>query len=154
MKIVATTSLPAVDRPNADCWNAARSRQMFVSLSNLETHKNFDHSSVSSFPCKKCSFAFQSKAEFDEHLSGMEHNMPMKVPDDTDNEYDDEHFVKICNFCGLIFNLFEDLDHHHSNYLRCYSCKICYHNEFQFKKHEIKLRSFYGKEKCTFTCTI
>ena len=27
MKIVATTSLPAVDRPNADRWNAARSRQ-------------------------------------------------------------------------------------------------------------------------------
>ena len=27
MKIVATTSLPAVDRPNADRWNAACSRQ-------------------------------------------------------------------------------------------------------------------------------
>ena len=27
MKIVATTSLPAVDRPNAERWNAARSRQ-------------------------------------------------------------------------------------------------------------------------------
>ena len=27
MKIVATPSLPAVDRPNADRWNAARSRQ-------------------------------------------------------------------------------------------------------------------------------
>ena len=27
MKILATTSLPAVDRPNADRWNAARSRQ-------------------------------------------------------------------------------------------------------------------------------
>ena len=27
MKIVATTSLPAVDRPNADRWNTARSRQ-------------------------------------------------------------------------------------------------------------------------------
>ena len=31
--LVATTSLPAVDRPNADrpnadCWNAARSRQL------------------------------------------------------------------------------------------------------------------------------
>ena len=25
MEIVATTSLPAVDRPNADRWNAARS---------------------------------------------------------------------------------------------------------------------------------
>ena len=27
MKIMATTSLPAVDRPNTDRWNAARSRQ-------------------------------------------------------------------------------------------------------------------------------
>ena len=27
MKIVATTSLPAVDRPNADRWSATRSRQ-------------------------------------------------------------------------------------------------------------------------------
>ena len=27
MKIVASTSLPAVDRPNAGRWNAARSRQ-------------------------------------------------------------------------------------------------------------------------------
>ena len=30
MTIVATTSLPAVDRPNADRWNAARSRQLLV----------------------------------------------------------------------------------------------------------------------------
>ena len=29
MKIVATTSLPAVDRPNADRWNAARSCQFW-----------------------------------------------------------------------------------------------------------------------------
>ena len=29
MEIVATTPLPAVDRPNADRWNAARSRQYF-----------------------------------------------------------------------------------------------------------------------------
>ena len=27
MRIVANTSLPAVDRPNADCWNTARSCQ-------------------------------------------------------------------------------------------------------------------------------
>ena len=32
MKIVATTSLPAVDRPNADRWNAAGSRQKNTSL--------------------------------------------------------------------------------------------------------------------------
>ena len=30
MKIVATTSLPAVYRPNADRWNTARSRQFFT----------------------------------------------------------------------------------------------------------------------------
>ena len=29
MKIVATTSLPAVDPPNADRWNAPRSRQNY-----------------------------------------------------------------------------------------------------------------------------
>ena len=33
MKIVATTSLPAVDRPNADRWNAARSRQKIMRIS-------------------------------------------------------------------------------------------------------------------------
>ena len=30
MKIGATTSLPAVNRPNADRWNAARSRQLEI----------------------------------------------------------------------------------------------------------------------------
>ena len=40
MKIVATTSLPAVDRPNADRWNAARSRQ------NTETRNFFGHSMI------------------------------------------------------------------------------------------------------------
>ena len=34
MKIVATTSLPAVDRPNTDRWNAARSRQ-FLRISPI-----------------------------------------------------------------------------------------------------------------------
>ena len=38
MKIVATTSLPAVDRPNADRWNAARSRQ--------KTDENSDYYAV------------------------------------------------------------------------------------------------------------
>ena len=32
MRIVATTSLPLVDRPNDDRWNAARSCQIFVCL--------------------------------------------------------------------------------------------------------------------------
>ena len=37
MKIVATTPLPAVDRPNADRWNGARSRQ------NADQLKKEDH---------------------------------------------------------------------------------------------------------------
>ena len=39
MKIVATTSLPAVDRPNADRWNAARSRQNFYELGLMKINK-------------------------------------------------------------------------------------------------------------------
>ena len=38
MEIVATTSLPAVDRPNADRWNAARSRQL-----NSPEHAEWKH---------------------------------------------------------------------------------------------------------------
>ena len=37
MKIVATTSLPAVDRPNADRWNAARLRQ-FRHLKSIDNN--------------------------------------------------------------------------------------------------------------------
>ena len=35
MKIVATTLLPAVDRPNADRWNADHSRQLYLELPNV-----------------------------------------------------------------------------------------------------------------------
>ena len=38
MIIVATTSLPAVDRSNADRWNAARSRQL-IGLLNVRIRR-------------------------------------------------------------------------------------------------------------------
>ena len=41
MKIVATTSLPAVDRPNADRWNAARSRQLIFNHEGGTQKLNF-----------------------------------------------------------------------------------------------------------------
>ena len=57
MKIVATTSLPAVDRPNADRWNAARSRQYFLaSIRKFLTQNKF-------------SIASQNKKKFDKKLS-------------------------------------------------------------------------------------
>ena len=42
MKIVATASLPAVDRPNADRWNAARSRQNFRFSLNMNGKNSLD----------------------------------------------------------------------------------------------------------------
>ena len=39
MEIVATTSLPAVDRPNADRWNAARSCQKWLYRGRLASLK-------------------------------------------------------------------------------------------------------------------
>ena len=43
MEIVATTSLPAVDRPNADRWNAARSRQNWLSTKHRKPSSNIDN---------------------------------------------------------------------------------------------------------------
>ena len=43
MEIVATPSLPAVDRLNADCWNAALSRQNKENRENKEIIKNGEY---------------------------------------------------------------------------------------------------------------
>ena len=42
MKIVATTSLPAVNRPNADRWNATRSCQFLYKLQLKSCNCNFE----------------------------------------------------------------------------------------------------------------
>ena len=68
MKIVATTSLPAVDRPNADRWNAACSRQNSNQMSLIGFLKHFISSVVSiaqlvslsvSFPTELVSHSYQ-----------------------------------------------------------------------------------------------
>ena len=48
MKIMATTSLPEVDRPNADRWNAERSRQfkMCIAIMNKENMEEDTNSEV------------------------------------------------------------------------------------------------------------
>ena len=75
--------------------------KMFVSLQKLETHRKFDHSTTDkdNIPCKKCRFVFQTKSQFNEHLSGREHNEPIKVHNDSDDEDDDdEYFIEKGNF--------------------------------------------------------
>ena len=49
MKIVATSSLPAVDRPNADHWNAARSCQLKFTMPpfTIPSHSDQDASILS-----------------------------------------------------------------------------------------------------------
>ena len=51
MKIVATTSLPAVDRPNANRWNAARSRQFSVQSSQAGRFQLLDNVSYQGSYC-------------------------------------------------------------------------------------------------------
>ena len=60
MKIVATTSLPAVDRPNADRWNAARSRQLNSKCAN---------SSVCL--CGECDYLANCVHDFNIHIARM-----------------------------------------------------------------------------------
>ena len=66
MKIVATTSLPAVDRPNADRWNAARSRQ---EEDFLDTHSF----TCEMFKCHNCQSTFNMLQDIKTHMS-KEHN--------------------------------------------------------------------------------
>ena len=63
MKIVTTTSLPAVDRPNADRWNAARSRQYLCA---------FNQSSyISPIKGKSDKIQFISKIKQSEHIENV-----------------------------------------------------------------------------------
>ena len=54
MKIVATTSLPAVDRPNADRWNAARLRQYLLNILIIQERYFHFLSIVADKLCKEC----------------------------------------------------------------------------------------------------
>ena len=51
--------------------------------------------------------------------------------DDNDDEY-----LDACNLCGIILYSYEELDDHQSNYLRCENCSVCFHNEFQWNRHD------------------
>ena len=89
-------------------------------------------------PCKKCNFSFDSKLDFNDHLKGIQHNIPVRheVEYSFSDEEDDIDFREKCSLCKIIFTTFDSLDDHQSNYIRCEKCAVCYHNEFEFRKHE------------------
>ena len=90
------------------------------------------------FPCEKCNFNFDSKLAFDDHLKGIQHNIPVRqeLEYSFSDEEDDVDFREKCSLCKIIFTTFDSLDDHQSNYIRCETCAVCYHNEFEFRKHE------------------
>ena len=112
-----------------------KSEKTFASLPKLEKHIRIDHAPDQlNLPCKKCNFVFQTNSAFDNHLSGHEHNQVKNTIIEcveSDDEYSaDEFYIDTCNYCGLIWNLFDELDHHTSNLLHYESSKVCFHNEF------------------------
>ena len=72
------------------------------------------------------------------HLSGIEHNIIKK----DDNEYvdsddeDDEDYSDNCRLCKAVFTTYDTFDNHQDAYIRCETCNVCFHNEFQWKDHE------------------
>ena len=90
------------------------------------------------FPCEKCNFTFESKSNFEDHLNGIQHNLTVghEFEYSFSDEDDYDEFRETCVQCKRIFTTFDSLDDHQSNYIRCEKCDVCYHNEFEYKKHE------------------
>ena len=114
----------------------------FVSESKLDIHVKFDHvisgGDRTETECAACNFVFPTKKTYTLHLSGLQHgrlerdnHFDLEAEDDSD----DEDFIDDCNFCGKILYSYDALDDHQANNIRCETCKICYHNEFQSKYH-------------------
>ena len=112
---------------------------------DLKKEINKKHSTVSNqskekeYPCEKCNFTFESKTGYEKHLQGIQHNTVLSDSDNSSDEEqddDDDSFRGKCYFCHKIFPSYDSLDDHQSNYIRCEKCVVCYHNEFEYEKHE------------------
>ena len=77
MKIVATTSLPAVDRPIADRWNAARSRQNYDEPKNEDDPKK--EGNLKSEDNKKHEDDLKTEANLNNGQPQKEDNLYMKT---------------------------------------------------------------------------
>lgn len=99
-----------------------------------ETNHKIENKQEKHFPCEKCFYSFNSEETYKRHLTGTEHNIPMR--DSYDDDSDDEDYSDDCRYCGAIFTTYEAFDNHQSSYLQCEDCKVCFHNEFQWDEHE------------------
>ena len=109
----------------------------FKSEPKLKFHIRFDHTeNEKAVACKKCKFLFQIHEEYEKHLSGLQHNEEKNIINSEESDDEDDEYLDACNLCGIILHSYEELDDHQSNYLRCENCSVCFHNEFQWSKHE------------------
>ena len=89
------------------------------------------------YPCEKCNFTFESRSGYEKHLQGIQHNTGVRNDSFVEeDEEEEEQFKEKCYFCKKTFLSYDNLDDHQSNYIRCEKCVICYHNEFEYEKHE------------------
>ena len=118
---------------SVDCHKCNKT---FNSEQKLKLHISFDHSELGSgVSCQNCEFLFPTQKEYEKHLNGLQHNATKKTMESEDSDSDDE-YIDICGLCGIILHSYEEVDDHQSNYLRCEECFVCFHNEFQWNKHE------------------
>ena len=73
-----------------------------------------------------------------QNLKTINESMSVKV---NKQKIEDQNKTFPCNKCNFtfeskIFTDFDNLDNHQSNYIRCEKCAVCYHNEFEYNKHE------------------
>ena len=119
-----------------------RCDKAFISEQQLGLHRKYDHyPNKTGVSCQKCNFFFSTKHDFDKHLSDLQHNEEEKnnhynETDDNEETDEDEEYLDSCGLCGIVLYSYEEVDDHQSNYLCCDKCSVCFHNEFQWEKHE------------------
>ena len=85
--------------------------------------------------CHICNFLFPTQEEYKKPLSGLQHNVIKKNDDYEDSESEDD-YIDACGLCGIVLYSYEEVDNHQSNYLGCDEYSVCFHNQFQWSRHE------------------
>ena len=139
IEILYSEELSNTERLKSEIEDLEQSIKVKVELIGKFQQEDLEKFKEKTFPCKKCNFTFESKTGFEKHLKGIQHNTDVSdnsFNEEEDDDDADEEFKEKCYFCQKIFLSYDSLDDHQSNYIRCEKCVVCYHNEFEYEKHE------------------
>ena len=122
--------------PDSSAFSCHICDKTFNSDKKLNLHINFDHREKwVGVACQICNFLFPTQEEYKKHLSGLQHNAIKKNEDYEDSESEDD-YIDACGLCGIVLYSYEEVDNHQSNYLGCDEYSVCFHNQFQWSRHE------------------